>query len=45
MIGVLLGHLELHFKGTDTSAVHLQLRRELDVGSFKALTAGLKINV
>jgi hypothetical protein len=45
MIGVLLGHLELHLKGTDTSAVLLQLRRELHVGSFEALTAGLKVNV
>jgi hypothetical protein len=45
MIGVLLDHLELHLKGRDTSAVLLQLRRELDVGSFEALTAGLKVNV
>ena len=45
MIGILLGHLELHLKGRDTSAVLLQFRRELRVGSFKALTAGLKVNV
>jgi len=45
MIGVLLGHLELHLKGRDTSAELVQLRREFRICSFEALTSGLKVNV